>query len=86
MRARGAMDNASDYGSEDSRFESWRARIFSTLQISNHRLAKITSKNVQELFVANMQVLAICFVQLKKQVKIFADRLLLTQNQSDYLR
>ena len=24
--ARGAMDNASDYGSEDSRFESWRAR------------------------------------------------------------
>ena len=25
-RARGAMDNASDYGSEDSRFESWRAR------------------------------------------------------------
>ena len=27
--ARGAMDNASDYGSEDSRFESWRARQFS---------------------------------------------------------
>ena len=27
-RARGAMDNASDYGSEDSRFESWRARTF----------------------------------------------------------
>ena len=26
--ARGAMDNASDYGSEDSRFESWRARFF----------------------------------------------------------
>ncbi len=25
--ARGAMDNASDYGSEDSRFESWRARF-----------------------------------------------------------
>ena len=24
----GAMDNASDYGSEDSRFESWQARIF----------------------------------------------------------
>ena len=23
----GAMDNASDYGSEDSRFESWQARI-----------------------------------------------------------
>ena len=22
----GAMDNASDYGSEDSRFESWQAR------------------------------------------------------------
>ena len=27
-RARGAMDNASDYGSEDSRFESWRARNY----------------------------------------------------------
>ena len=26
-RVRGAMDNASDYGSEDSRFESWRARL-----------------------------------------------------------
>ena len=26
-RACGAMDNASDYGSEDSRFESWQARI-----------------------------------------------------------
>ena len=24
----GATDNASDYGSEDSRFESWQARIF----------------------------------------------------------
>ena len=24
--ARGAMDNAPDYGSGDSRFESWRAR------------------------------------------------------------
>ena len=24
----GAMDNASDYGSEDSRFESWQGRIF----------------------------------------------------------
>ena len=27
-RVRGATDNASDYGSEDSRFESWRARNF----------------------------------------------------------
>ena len=27
-RARGAMDNASAYGAEDSRFESWRARNF----------------------------------------------------------
>ena len=26
LRPRGAMDNASDYGSEDSRFESWRGR------------------------------------------------------------
>ena len=28
-RASGAMDNASDYGSEDSRFDSWLARSFS---------------------------------------------------------
>ena len=28
VRARGAMDNASAYGAEDSRFESWRARYF----------------------------------------------------------
>ena len=27
-RASGAMDNASDYGSEDSRFDSWLARRF----------------------------------------------------------
>ena len=26
LRACGATDNASDYGSEDSRFESWQAR------------------------------------------------------------
>ena len=28
QRACGAMDNASDYGSEDARFESWQARRF----------------------------------------------------------
>nr|XP_015223461.1 PREDICTED: programmed cell death protein 2-like [Lepisosteus oculatus] len=28
VRASGAMDNASDYGSEDSRFDSWLARLF----------------------------------------------------------
>ena len=28
-RASGAMDNASDYGSEDSRFDSWLARAAS---------------------------------------------------------
>ena len=27
-RTRGAMDNASAYGAEDSRFESWRVRYF----------------------------------------------------------
>ena len=27
-RSRGAMDNASDYGSEDTRLESWRDRKF----------------------------------------------------------
>ena len=30
--ASGAMDNASDYGSEDSRFDSWLARPFSEIQ------------------------------------------------------
>ena len=41
--ARGAMDNASDYGSEDSRFESWRARNILTLaQICpNNTLARV---------------------------------------------
>ena len=29
--ARGAMDNASDYGSEDSRFDSWRAQTFDSI-------------------------------------------------------
>ena len=33
-RASGAMDNASDYGSEDSRFDSWLART--ALQLLNH--------------------------------------------------
>ena len=28
LRPCGAMDNASDYGSEDSRFESWQGRLF----------------------------------------------------------
>ena len=28
QRPCGAMDNASDYGSEDSRFESWQGRLF----------------------------------------------------------
>ena len=37
------MDNASDYGSEDSRFESWRARNILTLaQICpNNTLARV---------------------------------------------
>lgn len=30
--ASGAMDNASDYGSEDSRFDSWLARIMPLLK------------------------------------------------------
>ena len=29
-RPRGLMDKASDFGSEDSRFESWRGRAFYT--------------------------------------------------------
>ena len=27
LRPRGLMDKASDFGSEDSRFESWRGRV-----------------------------------------------------------
>ena len=35
------MDNASDYGSEDSRFESWRARNILTLKFGqNNTLAR----------------------------------------------
>ena len=30
----GAMDNASDYGSEDSRFESWQVRFFLNAMVS----------------------------------------------------
>ena len=30
----GAMDNASDYGSEDSRFESWQVRFFLEANVS----------------------------------------------------
>ena len=30
----GAMDNASAYGAEDSRFESWQGRTFSTININ----------------------------------------------------
>ena len=34
LRACGATDNASDYGSEDSRFESWQARnIFTSFKV-----------------------------------------------------
>ena len=31
----GAMDNASAYGAEDSRFESWQGRTFSSIKIYN---------------------------------------------------
>ena len=41
--ARGAMDNASDYGSEDSRFESWRARAFVQLNIFQEYSRKLAS-------------------------------------------
>ena len=33
-RVRGATDNASDYGSEDSRFESWQVRFFLEANVS----------------------------------------------------
>ena len=32
----GAMDNASDYGSEDSRFESWQVRLILEANVSFH--------------------------------------------------
>ena len=38
------MDNASDYGSEDSRFESWRARrLFSENEKLSSRLQRAVS-------------------------------------------
>ena len=40
-RTCGAMDNASDYGSEDSRFESWQVRDFSSNTRAPHTPKKI---------------------------------------------
>ena len=37
----GAMDNASDYGSEDSRFESWQVRKFFIIDIQSQVLHEI---------------------------------------------
>ena len=45
--ARGAMDNASDYGSEDSRFESWRARTFCNL----HHQLSFTKCNLRNVII-----------------------------------
>ena len=47
-RASGAMDNASDYGSEDSRFDSWLARgvlfVMSGLDVNRVSLERIGEK------------------------------------------
>lgn len=43
---RGAMDNASDYGSEDSRFESWRARLAHICSLFHHLPPSSTSQSI----------------------------------------
>ena len=49
-RASGAMDNASDYGSEDSRFDSWLARgvlfVVSGLDVNRVSLARTLVRRV----------------------------------------
>lgn len=37
------MDNASDYGSEDSRFESWQGRLFA---LNERILLKVKKKDM----------------------------------------
>ena len=54
----GAMDNASDYGSEDSRFDSWQARIFSPILdcgcILMHKYCVSTLLSVQITLLRNI--------------------------------
>ena len=42
----GAMDNASDYGSEDSRFDSWQARNFFLLFLYIHDIKCSTNSPI----------------------------------------
>ena len=42
----GAMDNASDYGSEDSRFESWQGRTFFFISLSGSDFEVCISKSM----------------------------------------
>ena len=61
------MDNASDYGSEDSRFESWQARIFSSFvmykaPISSVLVAAIPCHTVglfSELYIAYKRMIVL---------------------------
>ena len=41
----GAMDNASAYGAEDSRFESWRDRYFFLLLFSSSSFQNVIASN-----------------------------------------
>ena len=45
--ASGAMDNASDYGSEDSRFDSWLARSFSFAE--NRVIPKLENSHTSKM-------------------------------------
>ena len=42
----GAMDNASDYGSEDSRFESWQGRPFFFISLNSSDSEVCISKSM----------------------------------------
>ena len=48
---RGAIDNASDFGSEDSRFETWPARLFILRQFKS--INKSEGKGIIELSSLN---------------------------------
>ena len=60
-RACGAMDNASDYGSEDSRFESWQARLFCVVVVST-KAKSLAARFLKRYFV--VVLFCSCFILL----------------------
>ena len=46
------MDNASDYGSEDSRFESWQGRFFDDKQNTTQMNKRVASVGIEPATLA----------------------------------